>query len=214
MPDQRHTPDRQLDPSRWQLLWQRLGGNAPLDSFSQLQAAYRHPSRHYHGEQHILACLAHLDRHRRLAAHPDQIELALWLHDLVYDSRRQDNEAASAELARCWLTQAGLAALAPRIEALILATCHQATAGDPDEALLVDIDLAILASPAPVYARYEADVRAEYAWVAEPLFRAGRARLLHQLLAMPRLYQRDELASDWEKPARKNLAAALARLQA
>lgn len=214
MPDQRRNQDRQLDPTRWQQLWQRLGGNAPADSFHELQAAYRHQSRHYHGEQHILACLAHLDRFERLATHPEQIELALWLHDLVYDSRRQDNEAASARQARLWLEQAGLHALAPRIEALILATCHQATAGDPDQALLVDIDLAILASPAPVYARYEADVRPEYAWVAEPLFRAGRAQLLRQLLAMPRLYQRDELASDWEKPARENLAASLARLQA
>ncbi len=206
-------PPRQLDPIRWQQLWLRLGGSAPENSFVELQAAYRQPSRHYHGEQHILACLTHLDRHRALAAQPDLLELALWLHDLVYDSRRQDNEAASAEQARRWLEQAGLETLAAKIEALILATCHQAPATSPDEALLVDIDLAILASAPAVYARYEADVRAEYAWVPEPLFRAGRARLLREFLAMPRLYQRDELAAGWEKPARENLAAALSRLE-
>lgn len=211
MPDPMSVP--QLDPSRWQQLWLRLGSEAPPGSFAELQAAYRQPSRHYHGEQHILACLRHLDRHRALAAEPDQLELALWLHDLVYDSRRQDNEAASAEQARRWLEQAGLEALASKIEALILATCHQAPASSPDEALLVDIDLAILASAPAVYARYEADVRAEYAWVPEPLFRAGRSKLLREFLAMPRIFQRDELAAGWEKPARENLATALRLLE-
>lgn len=213
MHESNQEPPAQLDPNRWHELWRRLGSDAPRDSFAQLQAAYREPSRHYHGEQHILACLAHLDRHRALATRPDQLELALWLHDLVYDSHRQDNEAASADQARDWLTQAGLEPLAAKIEALILATCHQAPASSPDEALLVDIDLAILASAPQIYARYEADVRAEYAWVPEPLFRAGRARLLREFLAMPRIYQREELARDWEQPARANLAQALRLLE-
>ena len=98
----------------------------------------------------------------------------MWTHDLVYDTQRQDNEAASAASTEHWLDQAGLAALRPALRELIMATCHQAPPGDADAALVVDIDLAILAAPAPVYARYEADVRAEYAWVPEPLFRAGR----------------------------------------
>ena len=207
-----HLP-RQLDPIRWQQLWLRLGGSAPENSFVELQAAYRQPSRHYHGEQHILTCLAHLDRYHTLAAQPDLLELALWLHDLVYDSRRQDNEAASAEQARDWLMQAGLEPLAAKVEALILATCHQAPASTPDEALLVDIDLAILASAPAVYARYETGVRAEYAWVPEPLFRAGRARQLRELLAMPRIYQREEIARNWEQPARANLVQALRLLE-
>ena len=47
----------------------------------------------------------------------------------------------------------------------------------------------------------------------KPLFRAGRARLLRQLLAMPALYHHAPLAAQWEVPARRNLQAALAALE-
>ncbi|WP_432213106.1 HD domain-containing protein, partial [Pseudomonas aeruginosa] len=104
-------------------------------------------------------------------------------------------------------------ALRPALRELIMATCHQAPPGDADAALMVDIDLAILAAPAPVYARYEADVRAEYAWVPEPLFRAGRGKLLRQLLEQPALYHCEPLRQRWEAAARANLRGALERLE-
>ncbi|MCO3531249.1 hypothetical protein FA164_27160 [Pseudomonas aeruginosa] len=169
-----------LDRQRWDALWQRLGGNPPADAFDALLAAYGGADRHYHSDRHILACLEHFDRWRQLALRPDLVELALWTHDLVYDTQRQDNEAASS--------------------------ASKASAG-------VDIDLAILAAPAPVYARYEADVRAEYAWVPEPLFRAGRGKLLRQLLEQPALYHCEPLRQRWEAAARANLRGALERLE-
>ena len=98
------------------------------------------------------------------------MELALWTHDLVYDTRRQDNEAASAERACQWLADAGLAAHAEALREMILATRHQQPSTDSDAALVVDIDLSILGSTAQVYAGYEEAVRQEYAWVPEPLF--------------------------------------------
>lgn len=134
-------------------------------------------------------------------------------HDLIYDTRRQDNEAASAERACQWLEQADLGQWAPALREMILATRHQQPPEDADAALVVDIDLSILASDAAVYAGYEAAVRAEYAWVPEPLFRAGRAKLLRQLLDAPTLYHHAPLAALWEAPARRNLEAALAALQ-
>ncbi|MBG6546644.1 hypothetical protein I5I48_29060 [Pseudomonas aeruginosa] len=202
-----------LDRQRWDALWQRLGGNPPADAFDALLAAYGGADRHYHSDRHILACLEHFDRWRQLALRPDLGELALWTHDLVYDTQRQDNEAASAASTEHWLDQAGLAALRPALRELIMATCHQAPPGDADAALVVDIDLAILAAPAPVYARYEADVRAEYAWVPEPLFRAGRGKLLRQLLEQPALYHCEPLRQRWEAAARANLRGALERLE-
>lgn len=132
-----------LDRQRWDALWQRLGGNPPADAFDALLAAYGGADRHYHSDRHILACLEHFDRWRQLARRPDLVELALWTHDLVYDTQRQDNEAASAASTERWLDQAGLAALRPALRELIMATCHQAPPGDADAALVVDLDLAI-----------------------------------------------------------------------
>ena len=202
-----------LSETRWQALWQELGGSVPAGSFAELSAAYAAPDRHYHGVSHIQACLAHLQRWQHLARDPALVELALWTHDLVYDTRRQDNEAVSAERACQWLEDAGLGARAAALREMILATRHQQAPDDADAALVVDIDLSILASDAPVYAGYEAAVRAEYAWVPEPLFRAGRAKLLRQLLDAPALYHHAPLAELWEAPARRNLQAALAKLE-
>jgi predicted metal-dependent HD superfamily phosphohydrolase len=199
--------------TRWQALWQELGGAAPAGSFAELSMAYGAADRHYHGSAHIQACLAHLQRWRHLAEDPALVELALWTHDLVYDTRRHDNEAASAERACQWLEQAGLGQRTPTLREMILATRHQEAPTDNDAALVVDIDLSILGSEAAVYTGYETAVHAEYAWVPEPLFRAGRAKLLRQLLAMPALYHHAPLASLWEAPARRNLAAALAKLE-
>lgn len=203
-----------LVQSRWQTLWQALGGSAPAGSFAELSAAYGGADRHYHSAAHIEACLAHLQRWRYLAGDGDLVELALWTHDLVYDTQRHDNEAVSAERACQWLQAAGLEDKAPALRTMILATRHQEAPQNNDAALVVDIDLSILAAEESVYAGYEAAVRAEYAWVPEPLFRAGRARLLRQLLEMPALYHHAPLAMLWEEPARSNLQAALVALDA
>ncbi len=114
-----------LDPARWGTLWQRLGGSAPAGSFAELEAAYGEPQRHYHSDEHIAACLGHFDTWRHLAGYPDQVELALWTHDLIYDTRRQDNEAASAERTAAWLRDVGLDQHVEPLRQLILATRHQ-----------------------------------------------------------------------------------------
>ena len=64
-----------LSATRWQALWQELGGTAPAGSFAELSAAYGAADRHYHGAAHITACLAHLDRWRSLAADAALVEL-------------------------------------------------------------------------------------------------------------------------------------------
>lgn len=202
-----------LSETRWNDLWQTLGGPLPRGCFAELSAAYAAADRHYHGSAHIEACLGHLDRWRHLAGEAALVELALWTHDLIYDTRRQNNEAASAERACQWLEEAGLREQAPALREMILATRHQEAPADTDAALVVDIDLSILATDERTYAGYEAAVRAEYAWVPEPLFRAGRARLLRQLLDTPSLYQHAPLAALWEEPARHNLEAALTALE-
>jgi predicted metal-dependent HD superfamily phosphohydrolase len=200
-----------LDSNRWQALWEQLGALPPIGSFEQLVAAYSEAQRHYHGATHIFACLEHLDRYQALCAQPALAELALWTHDLIYDTRRQDNEAASAALTADWLRKAGIAQHIPAVSEMILATTHLAPATG-DAALVVDIDLSILATPPELYDAYCAAVRKEFAWVPEPLFLQGRARLLRSLLEMPRLYQCAALGADWEVPARANLARELARL--
>ena len=61
--------------------------------------------------------------------------------------------------------------------------CHAARPATADEALLVDIDLAILGAAEERFAQYEAQIRAEYAWVDDALFRSRRREVLTGFLA-------------------------------
>ncbi len=144
------------------------------------------------------------------------LELAIWFHDAVYRPGREDNEEASARLALRWSSALGLdPALGQRAADLILATRHDgpraaARGRDPVEALLQDIDLAILGAGWAGYLRYERGIAREHAGLSG--FREGRARLLRELLARPALYRTASFRR-LEGRARRNLARSLARLE-
>ena len=104
---------------------------------------------------------------------------------------------------------------AQRVHDLVMATQHDAPAAlgsSPDAQLLVDIDLAILGSPAERFERYDQDVRKDYAWVPGFRYRDQRALVLQGFLDRPRLYQVEHAVALLEARARINLAAALSRL--
>lgn len=197
----------------WQRLWQELGAatiNGGL--MNQLVAAYSEGHRHYHTLQHLRECLAHFDAAGPLARHPAQVELAIWFHDAIYEPQRSDNEARSAAWARDSVLAAGCAdEVAQRVHALVMATqAHVAPADDPDAALLLDIDLAILGAAPARFAEYERQVRAEYAHVDDAAFQAGRQRVLAGFLERPRIYVTPVFHDALEARARENLQRVIA----
>ena len=198
--------------ARWAALWQALGAPAP-HAVDELLARYDEPHRAYHTRTHLAECLARFDTARSRAARPAEAECALWYHDAVYDPRAADNEARSADLAAVAMARAGLAPEAiDRVRALVMATRHEAVPDSLDAALVVDADLGILAAEAARYAEYERAVRAEYAWVPLPVFRARRAAILEVFLQRPRLFTSGAFDAD-EARAHSNLAHAISALR-
>ncbi|HEY8357690.1 MAG TPA: N-methyl-D-aspartate receptor NMDAR2C subunit [Ramlibacter sp.] len=201
----------------WQRLWGELGAGVVNGGLmNQLVAAYSERHRHYHTLQHLRECLAHFDAAATLARHPAEVELALWFHDAVYDPRAADNEERSAQWARASVLAAGCdAAVAQRVHDLVLATkSHQAADGDPDAALLLDVDLAILGALPARFDEYERQVRAEYAHVETEAFRPRRARVLAGFLERPRIYATEVFFDALEPRARANLQRSVASLSA
>jgi len=199
-----------LLPTSWASAWSDLGLQPPSGLFDQLVRAYEEPQRHYHSLQHLSECLAHFEQARHLAKQPGEVAIALWFHDAIYDVRGKDNERQSTDwairvLASCQASQATL----DRVERLIMATRHDATPSEADEQLLVDIDLAILGATPERFAEYDAQVRAEYAWVPGFVYRMKRRSVLKAFLARPRLYGTDHFRARYEAQARRNLAAVL-----
>lgn len=182
----------------------------------RLDAMYAEPHRHYHSLAHVEALLRWLAYWHALARSPRLIEAAIWFHDAVYDTHRDDNESRSAELARDELRAlAWPEAEVARVVAMVRATqYHSAAASDADTLLFLDLDLSVLAQQAAVYDAYSAGVRAEFGWVDAPRYRAGRSRVLRRFMARDAIYRTPALHVAWEPAARANLARELQALDA
>jgi predicted metal-dependent HD superfamily phosphohydrolase len=183
----------------------------------ELEAAYREPHRAYHTLDHIAALLALLDEHATRGLDRDSLVLAILFHDAIYDPARSDNESASADLAGARLTAHGLpAAMIERVRQLILATQHGASieaGNDAEAALLLDLDLSVLAAPEDTYRAYAQAIRREYGLYPDAVYGPGRAKVLRAFLAREHIYFTPRLRALWEAPARANLAAEIARLE-
>lgn len=140
---------------------------------------------------------------------------AIWLHDAFYDVCAADNERRSADI--------GLALLQwPPDELADFETCVMATkghrTGHPLAAILVDLDLAILAAPWDDYRAYALAIRDEYRLYPDDAYRAGRIRVLDDLcegqmlrtLSTARGLEADTL----ERRAHANMRTEQARLRA
>jgi predicted metal-dependent HD superfamily phosphohydrolase len=180
--------------------------------------AYGEPHRHYHTLDHIAALLVLLDRHGADYSDRDALSLAIMFHDVVYDPRRPDNEAASAAWAAARLECLGFpAASRTKIARYVLATRHDrplgaTDAGEADLVLLLDLDLSVLATQPDDYRAYAQAVRREYEFVPDSLYRPGRRRVLEGFLLRERIYLTGRLRAAWEEAARANLAAEVAEL--
>ena len=192
----------------------------PAARLAGLKARYAEPQRHYHTWAHIEALERHFERLRAHLHRPEPVLWALYWHDAIYDPTAKDNEDRSADL----LLKEAADHLSPDdlafADTIIRATAkHLVPEGltDQDRAdlsLFLDMDLSILAASPRVFDTYEANVRAEYAFVPDDAFRAGRGAILKSFLARERLYFTDVCAADWESPARENLARSIERLAA
>jgi predicted metal-dependent HD superfamily phosphohydrolase len=195
---------------RWRELWRQLHGNAEPKLYNELVSRYREPHRRYHTTRHLDECFEKLDEGRGLARHPAEVELALWFHDAIYDTRRQDNEQQSADWARTSAGHAGISSeAAERVHALIMTTRHEALPSGADAELLVDVDLSILGAAPERFDEYERQVREEYSWVPDFVFRRKRAQILRGFLARPAIFSTPHFRGRYERQARANLERSL-----
>lgn len=199
----------------WRDAWTALGVSEPPKAvYEDVVRRHQEPHRHYHTLVHLQECLALYRELAPAALHPGEVALALWYHDVIYEPMSASNEVDSADLARVAALSAGVATeAADRIHALVLATCHDAPPTDADQALIMDIDLAILGAEPERFDEYERQVRAEYAAVPEELFRKGRGEILTGFLARERIFLTPDCHARFEGAARANLRRSLEALK-
>jgi predicted metal-dependent HD superfamily phosphohydrolase len=198
--------------SSWDRAWRGLRAQGTgADVRDAVLAKYAEVHRKYHTLQHLAECLNLFESVRHAPDRPAEVEMALWFHDAIYDLKGSNNEARSADWAEEELLKAGVAAeSASRVRELVLVTKHTGVPETCDEKVLVDIDLAILGASKARFTEYERQIREEYSYVPELLFRLKRREILQSFLDRPEIYSTPVLHTQLEAMARANLVAAVA----
>ncbi len=175
--------------------------------FFELVTAYSSTGRFYHTLKHIQQILETIEQMRPLAKNLPAIQLAAWFHDVIYNSKSQDNEERSTEYAATVLTQLKIPITTVElVQNFILNTKnHQAAPSNIDSQILLDADLAILGSPELEYKAYTQAIRQEYSWVNEQSYIVGRQQVLSDFLQRKRIYLTKQMFLSLEADARRNM---------
>lgn len=187
-----------------------------------LEAAYASPPRAYHSLAHVAALLRlyHDVAQTTGWAQPIEVYLALLYHDAIYDARRDDNEARSAEMAveaiDRWMPDVGIDTA--RVAELIALTARHgrvraddfgADAIGDDTRRFLDCDMAILGADAESFDAYDRGIAAEYRHLPRWMFALNRRRFLKALLARERIFLDDGFHARFDAQARHNLRKAV-----
>lgn len=208
-----------------------LGGLGPnVDATPVVKSVWDHyqqASRHYHNLDHIAACLKAfavvlLDARYNQSLHLREqdiqaIELGVWFHDVVYDATRQDNEEMSVAFLResADKLQFNHNLLVEIVADAIMHTRHTTDKppGTDVAKWVLDLDLSVFSAPKKAFDEYEKNVRKEYAFVEDPLWIAGRMKVLQSFLDREWIYSTPLYRRLHEGEARENIKRSLARLE-
>jgi len=155
---------------------------------------YNDGNRHYHNLNHIIQCFEQYDNivEKIPISCPEEIMMAIWFHDVIYDPRRIDNELKSANLADLCLSRyISRIAVSRIINMILLSGQHSQTLEEKlsiDQQVFLDIDLSILGQAPEIYDAYSENVRKEYSFIDEDIFFLKRKEILENFLKKRSIY--------------------------
>jgi len=191
---------------RWQEFAQRSGIKANADSeFETLMAHYFEKHRGYHNGLHILEGLEDLSEVRTKLYYPDDLEMALWYHDVIYNPKSGENEEQSAKFMAQALERMQVASFIEPSSALIIATKNH-NAQEHDAKYLVDIDFGILGKPWSRFQEYEAGIRQEYSESPDKVYNPKRKEIMQGFFAKSPLYKTEHFKQKYESQAKSNIS--------
>jgi len=189
----------------------------------RIRERYSEPQRNYHTWQHIEACLKELDSVRDKIHNHDAVFLAIIFHDIIYDPTKHDNEEESAKYALKFIDSIILPTeeiskvdLSAEVIRLIIATKkHQPNPLSirDDSKYFLDIDLSILGQSEEIFDKYEDDIRKEYSFVPEYIYKIERTKILESFIYRKHIFFTAHYRDKYEKWAWINLRRSIDKLK-
>lgn len=174
--------------------------------WEEIQNHYSGVERHYHNLEHLENLFKRLKRIKPYITNWNSILFAVYYHDIIYSPTQNDNEIKSAELAVSRLKKI----MVPEediksCQEMILATQSHLLSQNEDINYFTDADLSILGESRENYMIYCKNIRKEYSIYPDEIYRAGRMKLLNQLLKRQRIFHTKYFFAKFESQAKRNL---------
>jgi len=172
---------------------------------------YRDDNRYYHNINHINQCFNQYDIivEKIPISCPEEIMMAIWFHDVIYDPRRSDNELKSANLADLCLSRYISRNAVSRIANMILLSGQHSQIIEEnlsiDKQVFLDIDLSILGQAPEIYDAYSENVRKEYSFIDDDIFYVKRKEILENFLKKKNIYHTQYFIETIGSQAIKNI---------
>ena len=177
--------------------------------FNDFMDAYDTTGRGYHGLDHIENMLLDFDRVQNSAIaqqvkNPDAFKYSIFMHD--FKNGTPNDVAESVEYA-INSTKNLRSADSEYVRKLISATDYsrKPEITSFDEALMQDLDLAILGKSPEEYKNYSQAIREEYKKFDDSVYNPNRISILQNFLTKDRIYNTEYFRDNFEKTARENI---------
>ena len=216
--------------NEWIQLMQELGVSDACfvgKWFDRIKEKYSESWRYYHTLTHVWSLLKMCNENVEDMQEKDVVKLAAWFHDVIYVPQKPDNEKESVRFFEEFVAELNERLgdkhrleqeKQERVKKIIIYTInHSQVAPEAkdwfDAKFFLDIDLGVLGSDEDVYSKYAEDIRKEYCFVAETVFREKRAQFMQRFLNKElEIYKTDLIKNKMEEKALKNVQAEVDRL--
>ncbi len=177
--------------------------------YSDIENKYSSPNRHYHNLDHISRMLYTVKQFSGNIKYTDNMILAIWYHDIIYNTFRKDNEIRSAEFAEKALSEINISQKnIDTVKHYIIRTSNHFDLEENESEelkLFLDTDLLTLGSKPETYDYNTQQIRKEYKAIPDNIFNKGRAAILEKFLTAQHIYRTDYFRKNFENQARINI---------
>jgi predicted metal-dependent HD superfamily phosphohydrolase len=176
--------------------------------YSDLEHEYK-TSRYYHDLNHIEHLLNYMNDFYLCLEDKLILELAIWFHDSIYNSKSKDNEINSVFYLINFLNNVPNFNLlnfkfSVPVFKMILCTRHNNTSTTRLEKIMCDIDLRDGFNEGH-YMDNSINIKKEFSHLSDEEWIEGRINFLNDFLKRKRIYQTDEYYNKYEEQAKLNL---------
>ncbi len=180
-----------------------------MDTFDRIVQFYNSLGRYYHNLNHIGDMLTEAENIITRVNDYDSILFAIWFHDIIYDTKRSDNEENSSEFAEKFLKNINYdVRKIEKVNNLILKTKNHSNIElneDYITKVFLDLDLLILGADDEKYRIYAENIRKEYSFVPDKIYVQERIKILENFLNQGYIFKTERFQKQFEKIARKNI---------